>query len=116
MSGLGQPLGDAAVFRPQRWSALTGQQAGVPVTPDALARVIADPAGLMRGAPPQAKRQVFLNQADTPERRSMASAVVDALAAVTGRLALDVAIGQLQPTVAVHSVHHFDDREGSGAE
>jgi hypothetical protein len=46
----------------------------------------------------------------------MASAVVDALAAVTGRLALDVAIGQLQPTVAVHSVHHFDDREGSGAE
>jgi hypothetical protein len=46
----------------------------------------------------------------------MANAVVDALAAVTGRLALDVAIGQLQPTVDVHSVHHLDDREGSGAE
>jgi probable selenium-dependent hydroxylase accessory protein YqeC len=118
MSGLGQPLGDAAVFRPQRWSALTGQRAGVPVTPEALARVIADPAGLMRGAPPEARRLAFLNQADTPERRSMANAVVDALAANTGRLALDVAIGQLRAVAGVHAVHHLaiDGRGGSGAE
>jgi probable selenium-dependent hydroxylase accessory protein YqeC len=116
MSGLGQPLDDTAVFRPQRWSALTGQKAGLPVTPDALARVIAHPAGLMRGAPLQAKRQVFLNQADTSERRAMANAVVDALAAVTGLLALDVAVGQLKPSVDVHSVHHLDDRGESGAE
>jgi hypothetical protein len=70
----------------------------------------------MRGAPLQAKRQVFLNQADTSERRAMANAVVDALAAVTGLLALDVAVGQLKPSVDVHSVHHLDDRGESGAE
>jgi probable selenium-dependent hydroxylase accessory protein YqeC len=107
MSGLGRPLDDAAVFRPQRWSALTGQKAGAPVTPVALARMIAHPDGLMRRTPPQAKRCVFLNQADTSERQSLANAVIDALAAMADRPALDVAIGQLQPTVAVHAVHHL---------
>jgi probable selenium-dependent hydroxylase accessory protein YqeC len=107
LSGLGQPLDDATVFRPQFWSALTGQEAGAPVTPAALARVIAHPDGLMRGAPPQARRLVFLNQADTPERRALADAVVEALAATAGRPALDVAIGQLQPAVEMHAVRHL---------
>ena len=118
LSGLGQQLNDAAVFRPERWSALTGQKADNPVTPDALARVIAHPDGLMRGAPRRAKRVVFLNQADTPKRRSLAKAVVDALAAMAERPTLGVVIGQLQPAVEVHAVHHLaiDERMVSGAE
>lgn len=118
LSGLGRPLDDTTVFRPQCWSALTGQEAGVPVTPDGLARVIAHPNGLMRGAPPKAKRFIFLNQADTPERRSMANAVVDSLAAMPERPALAIAIGQLQPTVEVYAVHDLaiEKRRVSGAE
>jgi hypothetical protein len=69
--------------------------------------MIAHPDGLMRRTPPQAKRCVFLNQADTSERQSMANAVVDAIAAMTERPTLDIAIGQLQPAVKVHTVHHL---------
>jgi probable selenium-dependent hydroxylase accessory protein YqeC len=107
LSGLGRLLDDAAVFRPQIWSALSGQTCGVPITPQALARVIVHPDGLMRGAPPHAKRLIFLNQADSAERQALALAVVDALAAMQARPALEVAIGQLQPAIALHGICHL---------
>jgi probable selenium-dependent hydroxylase accessory protein YqeC len=111
LTGLGQPLHDDSVFRPEIWSALTGLPPGRPVTPDSLARIIAHPDGLMRGAPPLARRLVFLNQADTPERLAQAQAVLDGLHAIHDRPSLQIAIGCLWPAVHVHALHG-SDRDG----
>ncbi len=106
LSGLGLPLNDGTVFRPDRWSALTGCQPSERVTADALARVIVHPDGLARGAPAEARRVLFLNQADTPERLTQANRVRDVLSTLD-RCPERVAIGQLRPEVHVYDIHAF---------
>lgn len=108
LGGLGQPLSEDAVFRPEIWSTLTGLPEGSIVTANSLARMIAHRQGLIRGAPPQARRVVFLNQADTPERLAHAQAVLDGLRAIDDRPRLQVAIGCLSPAVHVHAFHEID--------
>jgi probable selenium-dependent hydroxylase accessory protein YqeC len=101
LSGLGLPLSDEIVFRPDCWAALTGTKLSERVTADALARVITHPEGLARGAPSQARRVLFLNQADTPGRRAEAEAVLQALSTLGGRRPERSAVGQLQPELRV---------------
>jgi probable selenium-dependent hydroxylase accessory protein YqeC len=107
LSGVGQPLHEDTVFRPEIWSTLTGLPSGAAVTPDSLARVIAHPQGLMRGAPAKARRLVFLNQADTPERLALAQSVVDSLSAINKNAPLHVAVGRLKPEVRVHGLRRL---------
>lgn len=80
INGLGQPLGEDKVFRANLWSALSGLALGAPVSAESLARCVIHPDGLARGCPPGARTALFLNQADTPERRSEAKRVVQFLA------------------------------------
>ena len=101
LSGLGLPLSDEIVFRPDRWAALTGCQLSERVTADALARVITHPYGLARGAPSQARRVLFLNQADTPARMAEADVVLHALSTFGGQRPERSVIGQLQPEARV---------------
>ncbi len=79
LSGVGWPLSDERVFRPERWSALTGIAAGAIVTPPSVADVIVHPDGVARGAPSHARRLLFLNQADTPERKAIGREIADRL-------------------------------------
>lgn len=67
LSGVGKAFTDAHVFRPGPFAALSGLLPGETLAPAALARVIMDPAGLFKGAPPGTARLVFLNQADSPD-------------------------------------------------
>ncbi len=101
LNGLGLPLDEEHVFRAAIWAQLSGIAPGSPVTPESLARVVAHPQGLARGCPPRAGRLLYLNRADTPERRAAAKQAVDALAgAPAHKLKLAVS-GCLLPETAI---------------
>jgi molybdenum cofactor cytidylyltransferase len=72
LSGLGQPLDDEHVHRPERFARLSGLAIGEAVTPDAIAKVLSDPLGGLKNVPPAARRIAVLNQADTPELQAQA--------------------------------------------
>jgi hypothetical protein len=56
------------VFRPQLVSKITGLAQGASITESAIAAVLMNANGIMKGFPAQAKRFAFLNQAESPER------------------------------------------------
>lgn len=100
-SGLGQPLDDSAVFRAERWAALTGLRLAQPVTPESLARMVVDPKGLAQGAPAQARRALFINQVDTPERLAAAERVFDWVFDLSGFVPARAVAGRLEPASSV---------------
>ena len=79
LSGLGKPLEEAWVHRPERFSALTGLPLGQEITVEAVRRLLLHPEGGLKGVPIEARRVALLNQADTPE-----------LQAAAGKLAADL--------------------------
>ncbi len=66
MEGVGKPLHDANVFRPDIFGRLSGLERGQAVTLEALIRVLCHPLGGLKNIPPAARRIALLNQADTP--------------------------------------------------
>jgi probable selenium-dependent hydroxylase accessory protein YqeC len=66
LSAVGKPLNAQWVFRPQLVSALTGLSANSAVSASAVAKMCLDHDGMLKNAPRQAKRFIFLNQADLP--------------------------------------------------
>jgi len=84
LSGLDRPLREDNLFRPQIWARLTGIALGSPVTAESLARIVMHPDGLAKGCPERTRKILFLNQADTPERRAAAKRVVELIAAAPG--------------------------------
>jgi probable selenium-dependent hydroxylase accessory protein YqeC len=96
-SGLGQPLDESTVFRAERWAALTGLGPSQPVTPESLARMVIEPKGLAQGAPAQARRALFINQVDTPERQAAAERVLDCVFGLSGFVPARAVVGRLEP-------------------
>ena len=96
LSGLGQPLDETTVFRADLWAACTGLAPGAPVSAESLARMVVHADGLARGAPDDARRMLFLNQADTRQRIEAARRVIEALTDADRRPARVVA-GCLRP-------------------
>jgi len=64
LGGLGRPMGEDTVFRPERFAKLTGLALGDPITADSLAAVMFHRHGLCRDVPERARIIPFLNQAD----------------------------------------------------
>lgn len=64
LSGLGQPLNEATVFRSDLFAKLTGLEPGSPVTPSALITYLLHPQGGLKDIPSGARRAVLLNQWD----------------------------------------------------
>ena len=81
LTGVGQPLNDEWVHRPDRFAALAALEPGQPVTSEALARVLMHPEGGMKNMPLNARRMALLNQADTLERQAMAKKIAELLLA-----------------------------------
>lgn len=75
LSGLGKPLGKELVHRPKIFARLSGLKSGEFITPDALVRVLTHPEGGLKNIPPNSRRVVLLNQADTPELQSQADSL-----------------------------------------
>ena len=67
LNGIGRPLTDQWVFRPERFAELPGIALNSRVTETAVADVITHNKGLFKNASAEAVRIAFLNQADMPE-------------------------------------------------
>ena len=67
LNGIGRPLTDQWIFRPERFAELSGIALNSRVTETAVADVITHNKGLFKNAPAEAVWIAFLNQADTPE-------------------------------------------------
>ena len=67
LNGIGRPLTNQWIFRPERFAELSGIALNSRVTETAVADVITHNKGLFKNAPAKAARIAFLNQADTPE-------------------------------------------------
>ena len=66
LDGIGQPLDERWVFRPERFAALSGLSSGSDVTEAAVATALKHENSIFKNAPDKAARIVFLNQTDTP--------------------------------------------------
>ena len=79
LSGVGRPLGEEFVHRPEIFASLSGLELGSPVTVEALARVFTAAQGGLKNIPEGARRVALLNQADTPEMVDLAHRLVTLL-------------------------------------
>ena len=77
--GLGQPLHEDTVWRPDVFAQRSGLCLGAPVTPETLARVITHPQGLFSRSPAKAQNILFLNGAETPAGLALAQTVANAI-------------------------------------
>lgn len=107
LGGLGLPLNEDNVFRANIWSSLSGLALGAAVSAESLARNLIHPDGLTRGCPPAAQTTLFLNQADTPQRRAQASQVTGMLAASARNPMQRAVIGCLLPRPAIAGIVSF---------
>ncbi len=69
--GLGQPLDEQWVHRPERFARAAGLEMGRPVTPQALARVLLGAEGPFAAHPQPALNTLVINQADAVSRREL---------------------------------------------
>jgi probable selenium-dependent hydroxylase accessory protein YqeC len=68
LGAVGKPLTEKWAFRPQLVSKITGLAPGEPITEAAVAEVLTNANGIMKGYPAQAQRVAFLNQAESQKR------------------------------------------------
>jgi len=76
---LGQTLDAEHVHRPEQVARLTGAPLGAPITPELVARVVADPAGGRRNVPAGARVVVLINKAELLGDREPAREVAERL-------------------------------------
>ena len=79
LSGLGKPLAEEFVHRPEIFARLSGLQLGENITPAALIHILTHPEGGLKNIPKDAYRVALLNQADTPELQAQADSIAKAL-------------------------------------
>lgn len=79
LTGLGKPLGEEFVHRPEIFAHLSGLELREAITPEALVRVLMHPNGGLKNIPKKSHRVVLLNQADTPEIQSQADSIAKKL-------------------------------------
>ena len=101
---LGGPLSEELVFRSALAGKLMGLAMGEIITESALARLIAHPLGSFKGAPLHARRFIFLNKADSPERRACGARVAEHLRRTEPPPAEALIIGQALDGVCVHAL------------
>lgn len=114
LSGLGLPLSEDTLFRAIIWSRLSGLALGAPVSAESLARCVIHPDGLARGRPAKAQTILFLNQADTPERRAGAERIAELLALAPANPVERVVIGSLLPKSNIARIIKFQEQATSG--
>lgn len=79
MDGLGKPLAESNVFRPEIFGRLGQWEMEKAVGPEAIARVLCHPQGGLKNIPPKARRIALLNQADTPLLQAQAGRMAASL-------------------------------------
>lgn len=79
LSALGKKLNDEHVHRPEFFSQLTNLQINESITPESIIKALTHPQGGLKNIPSHAKRIALLNQADTPELKSMGGGIAKQL-------------------------------------
>jgi molybdenum cofactor cytidylyltransferase len=79
LTGLGKPLNDKNVHRPEIFSRLSGLSIGESITADSLVRILKHSESGLKNIPANARRVALLNQADTHELQSAAQGLAQAL-------------------------------------
>ena len=102
---VGAPLSEELVFRCGLAGTLMGLAAGETITESSLARLIAHPFGSFKGAPPDARRFLFLNKADSPARRECGARVAACLNEMPVAVAEAVIVGQALSGVCGNAVY-----------
>lgn len=102
---IGSPLSEELVFRSECAGTLMNLSAGEIITELALSLLLAHPLGSFKGAPPPARRFIFLNKADTAIRIESGAKVSDYLRQISGPVAEAVIVGQALNGISVHAVH-----------
>ena len=100
LAGLGQPLAEENVHRPEIFAEMSGLALGDPLTPEAVVRVLTDPDGGLRKIPPYARKVVILNQDDNSAVESQALGMVSSLLG-----AYEAAIIASLRNGEIHAVH-----------
>jgi len=65
LSGIGKPLSEEYVHRPEIFAYLSELRIGDVISPESLISVLSHPEGGLKGIPQNARRALLLNQADT---------------------------------------------------
>ncbi len=102
LSGLNRALSSEHVHRPERFSALAGVQMGETITPDVLKRYLEHPLGGLKNIPPQARRVLIFNQADTTDLLSQAGELARGLLSAYDSILITTLC---DPEHAVHAVY-----------
>ncbi|MCJ7434894.1 MAG: selenium cofactor biosynthesis protein YqeC [Anaerolineales bacterium] len=71
LSGLGKPLNENHVHRPELFGELANRKNDTKIMPEDVVKVLCHPKGGLKNIPSQARRAVLLNQADTPELQAV---------------------------------------------
>ena len=81
LSGVGKPLIEEYIHRPEIFSQLSGLDLEQTITPEALVQVLGHREGAPRKFPPHARKIALLNQADTPGLQSLGQGLSQSLMA-----------------------------------
>ena len=73
LSGLGKPLTEEHVHRPETFARLSGLNSEAIITSEALTNVLIHPEGGLKNMLPNVRRVMLLNQADVPELQAQAN-------------------------------------------
>lgn len=79
VSGLGKPLTEEYVHRPELFSELSGTKVGETIDSHSLTSALVHNRSSLKNIPRHARRTILLNQADTPELQASARAMSQAL-------------------------------------
>ena len=94
---IGRPLTDENVFRAALYSQLTGVPLGSPVTVESVVCALLAPDGIFKTSPPNARKVVFCNKADAPDRLAAGEAVAASFPERGGGRIHQVLTGSLSP-------------------
>ncbi|HIJ86083.1 MAG TPA: putative selenium-dependent hydroxylase accessory protein YqeC [Desulfuromonadales bacterium] len=103
---IGEPLSEQLVFRSTRAGDIMGLNIGETITEPSLARLFAHPLGSFKGAPPQSRRFIFLNKADSSKRRYCGEKVAQLLSRMASPPVEAVIVGQALGVLRIHALHH----------
>ena len=104
LDGVGATLSEENVFQPERFSKITGIPLGARISPEAMARVMTHPEGLLKGIPPKARAIAFLNKADVVQGVEKGRRVAEKILEKKHPQIERVVLGQLQLNPAVIDV------------
>jgi molybdenum cofactor cytidylyltransferase len=109
LSALGKPLSGEWVHRPERFSALTGLEAGAILSPEVLSVLLTHPEGGLKNIPVRARRVALLNQADTAELQSAGSSLARRLLPAFHSVVIASlsSTDENNPSLGVHAVHEL---------